>query len=333
MMKRGSIRVLCTVCVLACVSACVSASALAAEDKKDGTVELFNGKDLAGWKVKGTRADSGRSGPPCSIPAIRASWPLTRPARSWSTRVAADTISLRRRSLGMRSLRSRSWCRRARIPASTSWVSTRFRCVTATDARSSPRRTWGRSTALPLRALRPARHPASGRGSPDPISRPRFDADGKKVANARIEEVVLNDVVIQKDVEVKGPTGGSLRNREAPQGPLMFQGDHGPVAYRHVHHPARCQAVNRTPLMVERYLCTVLVVMACGPAIAQAQDATPLPRGHAFFQADFERPDALQPWSRSAGKIVPIRTGAYCWLSGGAVPPPGSSNCPTSITS
>ena len=49
-----------------------------------------------------------------------------------------------------------------------------------------------------------------------------------------IEEVILNDVVIHKNVEVKGPTGGSLRNREAPRGPLLFQGDHGPVAYRNI---------------------------------------------------------------------------------------------------
>jgi hypothetical protein len=63
---------------------------------------------------------------------------------------------------------------------------------------------------------------------------PRFDAEGKKIANAMIEQVVLNDVVIHKDVEVAGPTGGSLRNREAPQGPLLFQGDHGPVAYRNI---------------------------------------------------------------------------------------------------
>lgn len=63
---------------------------------------------------------------------------------------------------------------------------------------------------------------------------PRFDAAGNKTAPACLEEVVLNGVVIQKDVEVQGPTGGSLRNREAPRGPLMFQGDHGPVAYRHI---------------------------------------------------------------------------------------------------
>lgn len=63
---------------------------------------------------------------------------------------------------------------------------------------------------------------------------PRFNSQGEKTENALFEEVVLNGVVIHKNVEVKGPTGGSLRNREAPQGPLMLQGDHGPVAYRNI---------------------------------------------------------------------------------------------------
>ena len=34
-----------------------------------------------------------------------------------------------------------------------------------------------------------------------------------------------------------------------------------------------------------------------------------LPRGHVFFQTDFERPDALQPWSGSAGTIVADQNG------------------------
>lgn len=63
---------------------------------------------------------------------------------------------------------------------------------------------------------------------------PRFDADGKKTQNARFLSVKLNGVEIQKDVEVKGPTGGELSKQEKPTGPLMFQGDHGIVAFRNV---------------------------------------------------------------------------------------------------
>ena len=63
---------------------------------------------------------------------------------------------------------------------------------------------------------------------------PRFDAGGKKTANAKFVSIKLNGKEIQKDVEVQKPTGGQLKNEEAPTGPLLFQGDHGAVAFRNV---------------------------------------------------------------------------------------------------
>lgn len=61
---------------------------------------------------------------------------------------------------------------------------------------------------------------------------PRFEGD-KKIQNARFVKVVLNDEVIHEDVEMKGATGGAL-GKETPTGPLMFQGDHGAVAFRNI---------------------------------------------------------------------------------------------------
>jgi hypothetical protein len=61
---------------------------------------------------------------------------------------------------------------------------------------------------------------------------PRFDAAGKKTRNARFEKVLLNGKLVQKDVEVLGPT--RLGQPEQATGPLRLQGDHGPVAYRNV---------------------------------------------------------------------------------------------------
>ena len=63
---------------------------------------------------------------------------------------------------------------------------------------------------------------------------PRFDESGKKTANAKFVSIKLNGKEIQKDVEAPKPTGGELSSKEAPKGPLMFQGDHGPVALRTV---------------------------------------------------------------------------------------------------
>jgi hypothetical protein len=62
---------------------------------------------------------------------------------------------------------------------------------------------------------------------------PRF-AGGKKTASAKFLKVVLNGEVIQENVEVKGPTGGGVTGKEHAEGPLMFQGNHGPVAFRNI---------------------------------------------------------------------------------------------------
>jgi hypothetical protein len=63
---------------------------------------------------------------------------------------------------------------------------------------------------------------------------PRFDASGKKTTNARFVKVALNGQVVQQDLEVPCPTGHVWRQPEHPTGPILLQGDHGPVAFRNV---------------------------------------------------------------------------------------------------
>jgi sugar phosphate isomerase/epimerase len=63
---------------------------------------------------------------------------------------------------------------------------------------------------------------------------PKFDANGKKTANARLVKVELNGQVLHENLELPGPTPGGITGKESPTGPLMFQGDHGPVAYRNI---------------------------------------------------------------------------------------------------
>jgi len=63
---------------------------------------------------------------------------------------------------------------------------------------------------------------------------PRFDADGKKIENARFEKIVLNGRVIHENLELKGPTPSGITGKEHARGPIMFQGDHGPAAYRNI---------------------------------------------------------------------------------------------------
>ncbi len=64
---------------------------------------------------------------------------------------------------------------------------------------------------------------------------PRFDASGKKTENAKFIRVLFNGLPVQENVECEGPTRASLEIPEAPENPLMLQGDHGPVAFRNIY--------------------------------------------------------------------------------------------------
>ncbi len=61
---------------------------------------------------------------------------------------------------------------------------------------------------------------------------PRFDTGGGKTENARFIRVEHNGVVVHEDVEVTGPTRGGMEGIETASGPIIVQGDHGPVAFR-----------------------------------------------------------------------------------------------------
>ena len=68
---------------------------------------------------------------------------------------------------------------------------------------------------------------------------PKFDASGKKVANARVVRIILNGVTIIENAELQAPTRGSAFANEAATGPLRIQGDHGAVAFRNIRYGTR----------------------------------------------------------------------------------------------
>ena len=63
---------------------------------------------------------------------------------------------------------------------------------------------------------------------------PRFDDKGKKTANAKIVKAVINGKTVQQNLELPEPTGGGLDQPESASGPIMLQGNEGPVAFRNV---------------------------------------------------------------------------------------------------
>jgi hypothetical protein len=68
------------------------------------------------------------------------------------------------------------------------------------------------------------------------FSAPKFNKAGKKVADAKFNEVWLNGVLIHENVKVTGPTRAAAYNDEKALGPIMIQGDHGPVALRNLKY-------------------------------------------------------------------------------------------------
>jgi hypothetical protein len=62
----------------------------------------------------------------------------------------------------------------------------------------------------------------------------KFDKNGKKTDNATFLTIKLNGMTIHENVEVSGPSRGSMNAEDVPLGPLRFQGDHGSLAFKNI---------------------------------------------------------------------------------------------------
>jgi hypothetical protein len=211
-----------------------AAAASAAEEKSDGFIELFNGKELAGWKVKGDEGGFWKVG--------KAALDPNDPRELVVDPAGEELINAHR---GGRDIYSEKEFGDAiielevMVPRGSNsgiYIMGEYE-IQVFDSFGREKLTQGDMGAI-YSAAAPSAQASKAPGEWQRFhiqyQAPRFDADGKKTANAIVKKVVLNDVVIQENVDVKGPTGGSLRNREAPRGPLLFQGDHGPVSYRKI---------------------------------------------------------------------------------------------------
>jgi hypothetical protein len=63
---------------------------------------------------------------------------------------------------------------------------------------------------------------------------PRFNTEGEKTENAKFLYIQLNGVTIHENLELFGPTRGSMMPKDIAKGPLRIQGDHGAVAFRNI---------------------------------------------------------------------------------------------------
>lgn len=62
----------------------------------------------------------------------------------------------------------------------------------------------------------------------------RFNEAGEKAAHAKFVKVVHNGLVIQENEEVPYACGPNWDRKQFPQGPIIIQGDYGPIAVRNI---------------------------------------------------------------------------------------------------
>ncbi|MDX2196511.1 MAG: DUF1080 domain-containing protein [Cytophagales bacterium] len=60
--------------------------------------------------------------------------------------------------------------------------------------------------------------------------------NGKKIKDAVIISVTLNDKIVQQNINLPGPTRGAISDNEVERAPLRIQGDHGPIAIKNMNY-------------------------------------------------------------------------------------------------
>ncbi|HSV75362.1 MAG TPA: family 16 glycoside hydrolase [Chthonomonadales bacterium] len=121
------------------------------------------------------------------------------------------------------------------------WQSSPSSPSSSHPCRSAPARGRDRHLSSPTarclsRRLPGALGPKGGRaGQAFRISfrQPRLGADGTVTEKARVT-VHWNGILVIDRKEVDGVTGGELDRAEGTPGPIMLQGDHGPILYRNI---------------------------------------------------------------------------------------------------
>lgn len=218
---------------------------------EDGWEPLLNGKDLTGWKACDTGAKNdwyttqfvrferflgptqlnGRQAPSGAI----LNGPTGRTANLCTDRAAFGDVELYLEFMLAKGSNSGLYLQGLyEVQIFDSWGSTD--AMTTSDG-GAIYHEWvderGVGGSAPV--VNAARRPGEWQSYQIWFRAPRFDASGKKLEPARFLRVLFNGQLVQKDVEVPGPTRAHLSINEAAQNPLMLQGDHGPVAFRNIY--------------------------------------------------------------------------------------------------
>jgi hypothetical protein len=232
MARRGSI-------VLAglALSAVVALGALADEKPKAKVVEPFNGKDLKGWKLHGDEKRSkwvvGKASLDDKNPGKLKVAKLSEGEKTPELINAAGGVDIyTEKKFGDCTVEVE-----VMVPKGSNSGIYLLGCYEVQVFDSYGKKKVGPgdmggiyNTAAPK--VNAAKKPGEWQKFVIEFQAPRFK-DKTRTAKAKFLKVTLNGKVIHENVEVKGPTGSGL-GKEGATGPLLFQGDHGPVAFRNI---------------------------------------------------------------------------------------------------
>jgi len=212
--------------------------ALAADPKP---VEPFNGKDLTGWKLKGNDEKKSNWRPAVVIVGDKA------PAEFITPKVSGDTpmqlVNMKGGGVDILTEEKFGDCTielEFMVPKGSNsgvYVMGEYEVqVFDSHGKADKDLTEGDLGAI-YSAAKPKKNVSKKPGEWQTFKiefvAPKFDGD-KRTAPAKFVKVTLNGEVLHENVEMKGPTPGGLTGKEAATGPLMFQGDHGPVAFKNI---------------------------------------------------------------------------------------------------
>ena len=212
--------------------------ALAADPKP---VEPFNGKDLSGWKLKGNDEKKSNWRPAVVIVGDKA------PAEFITPKVSGDTpmqlVNMKGGGVDILTEEKFGDCTielEFMVPKGSNsgvYVMGEYEVqVFDSHGKADKDLTEGDLGAI-YSAAKPKKNVSKKPGEWQTFKiefvAPKFDGD-KRTAPAKFVKVTLNGEVLHENVEMKGPTPGGLTGKEAATGPLMFQGDHGPVAFKNI---------------------------------------------------------------------------------------------------
>ncbi len=215
-----------------CLSASVVLASMAASDPKPAA--LFNGKDLAGWKMVGGKdAKQWRVGKATLDPAAPSKLAVQEPGSELiSPASGANLVS--EESFGDCVVELEFM-----IPANSNSGVKMMSIyeIQILDSAGKSKVDSGDCGAV-YKESAPKVNACKKAGEWQHLlidfRAPRFDGEGKKRANAKFVKVILNNQLVQEDVEVAHGTNVSRNAPEHPTGPIFFQGDHGPVAFRNI---------------------------------------------------------------------------------------------------